>query len=106
MKPETQQKINQLQLIEENLRVYSQQRQQFSAELLEVESASKEIKSTSQSFKIIGTIMVAASAADLERELGAKREKYELRLKSLEKQEDKLKERAKALQQEVMADLG
>ncbi len=106
MKPATQEKINQLQMIEENLRAYSLQKQHFSAELLEVESASKEIKTAAQSFKIIGNIMVAADSADLERELAEKRDKLTLRLKSLEQQEEKLKAKAKALQSEVLSEMG
>lgn len=105
MKPSTQEKINQLQMLEENLRAYGLQRQQYGAELLEVESASKEIKAASQSFKIIGNIMVAAKPVDLERDLAERREKLTLRITSLERQEEKLKEKAKALQGEVLQEM-
>ena len=50
--------------------------------------------------------MVAADSADLERELAEKRDKLTLRLKSLEQQEEKLKAKAKALQSEVLSEMG
>jgi len=97
-----QEKINQLQLIEQNMQHLLQQRQQFQMQLMEVESALDELKKTDKAYRIIGNIMVASEASSIEKDLGEKKERVSLRIKSVEKQEGKLKEQAKMLREEVM----
>ena len=102
MEKELQGKINQLSLMEQNLQNFALQKQQFQAQLLEVESAEKELKISKEAFKIIGSIMVSSDKAELQKELAEKKEVLKLRIDSFEKQEAKLKEKAEALQQEVL----
>jgi len=99
---ETQEKIQQLQLLEQNLQAFAQQRQGFQTQLVEVESAVKELKTAEETYKIVGSIMVASKKADLQKDLKESQEKIELRLKTLESQESKLREKAQTLQKEVM----
>lgn len=103
---DAQQEINELQLLEQNLQSFLMQKQNFQSQLLEVESALEELnKSPSKSYKIIGPIMVSATKEDLEKELNSKQEVLNLRIKNLEKQEQKIKEKVAELQNSVMKKL-
>ncbi|MBI3033487.1 prefoldin subunit beta [Candidatus Woesearchaeota archaeon] len=94
--------LQKLQMHEQNLQQTIMQKQQFQTQLLEAESALSELEKTDVAYKIIGNIMVASSKKDLMASLKEKKEMYELRVKSVEKQENKLKEQAQALRQEIM----
>ncbi len=98
---ETQQKINQLQLYEQTLQNILVQKQQFQSQLAEIQSALSELEKTKEAYKIIGNIMVFSNKEDLKKELNSKKEMNELRIKTLEKQENQIKEKAKKLQEEV-----
>ncbi len=102
---ETEQKISQLQLMEQNAQQLMAQKQQFQAQLIEIESALKELKTTKESYKIIGNIMVKTGKEQLQKDLNSKKEMFELRIKTLEKQENKLKEKAKEIQSEVLKNM-
>ncbi len=99
---QTQEKIQQLQAIEQNMQHLLKQRQQFQMQLLEVESALEELKKTDKAYRIIGNIMVASEKSDLEKELTEKKDRIGIRVKSFEKQETSLKDQAKALREEIM----
>ena len=99
---QTQENIQQLQAIEQNMQHLLKQRQQFQMQLLEVESALEELKKTDKAYRIIGNIMVASEKADLEKELTEKKDRVGIRVKSFEKQETSLKDQAKALREEIM----
>ncbi|MBI5002236.1 prefoldin subunit beta [Candidatus Woesearchaeota archaeon] len=99
---QTQEKIQQLQAIEQNMQHLLKQRQQFQMQLLEVESALEELKKTDKAYRIIGNIMVASEKSDLEKELTEKKDRIGIRVKSFEKQETLLKDQAKALREEIM----
>ncbi|HIG96002.1 TPA: prefoldin subunit beta [Candidatus Woesearchaeota archaeon] len=102
---ESREKVQQLQLIEQNLRSSLLQRQNLQTQLVEVESALGEIEKTDTAYKIIGNIMVALPKDQLKKELGEKQEFLSLRMQTLEKQEEKLRSRANQLQSEVLKDM-
>lgn len=97
-----QEKIQQLQGIEQNMQHFLKQRQQFQMQLLEIESALEELRKTEKAYKIIGNIMVATEKGALEKDLQEKKERLELRIKSFEKQETALKDQAKGLREEIV----
>ena len=105
MSDEMQNKINQLSMMEQNIQNFSLQKQQFQAQMLEVESAEKEIEESKEAYKIIGSIMVAQDKDKIKKELKDKKEVLNTRIESFEKQEVKLKERAEAIQKEVLEDM-
>lgn len=102
---ETQQKIQELQLIEQNMQSFMLQKQNFQAQLSEIESAIKETGKSKDAYKIIGNIMVKADKKDIEKDLKQKKEMLDLRIKNIEKQEEKLKDKATELQKEVMKEM-
>ncbi len=105
MEKKMEEKIQELQMIEQNLQNFLSQKQTFQSQLLEIESALKEIKNSETAYKIVGNIMVLANKAELEEELNSKKEISELRIKTLERQETKLRESASALQKEVLEEM-
>ena len=105
MSKDVQEKISKLQLIEQNMQQSLMQKQQFQSQLMEQESALKELKDTKEAYKIIGGIMVSQDKESLTKDLEQKKEIVELRIKSFEKQETTLKDKAKSLQEEVMSEM-
>ena len=102
MKNDTEQKIKRLQLFEQNLQTISAQKQQFQSQLSEVESATKELEGVTHAYRMVGNIMVKNKKEDLVKDLNEKEEMLSVRIKTLEKQENSIKDKAKELQQEVM----
>jgi prefoldin beta subunit len=105
MDNDVQNKINQLSMMEQNLQNFALQKQQFQAQLLEIESAEKELKDSKEAFRIIGSIMVATDKDKLVKELAEKKEVINLRIESFEKQEAKIREKAEAMQKEVLEEM-
>ena len=105
MEKSTEEKIQQLQLIEQGMQNFLVQKQQFQAQLVEIESALKELEGSKETFKIVGNIMVNANKEELSKDLKSKKEMLELRIRTLEKQEKQMKEKATAMQSEVMEKL-
>src|SRR4030042_6531183 len=102
MNQETEHKIQQLTLLEQNLQNLTMQKQSFQIQLLEIESALKELEKTQEAYKIVANIMVKGNKEQLKKELNEKKETLELRISTIEKQEKKLRQKASALQEEVL----
>ena len=99
-----QEKIQELQILEQNLQSILLQKQAFQMEFNETESALIEVgKSHDEVYKIVGQVMVKAGKTDVEKELKEKKDILSLRLKSIEKQESSFKEKLDKLREEVMA---
>lgn len=105
MEPIIQEKINQMQLIQQNMQNFASQRQQFQLQQTEIESALAEMENTQKTYKIIGNIMVATNKDDLKRQLEEKKQMIDIRVASIEKQEAKLREKAELLQKDILAEL-
>ncbi len=99
---ETEQKISQLQMFEQSLQGFLGQKQQFQMQLVEVESALGELENTEKAYKIVGNIMVETDRKELQADLNSKKEVLELRLKTMEKQETQVREKASKLQSEIL----
>ncbi|MBL7100679.1 MAG: prefoldin subunit beta [Nanoarchaeota archaeon] len=106
MNKETEQKIGQLQLMEQNLQNFATQKQTFQTQLFEIENALKELENCKdKTYKIVGTVMIASDKKELIKDLNEKKSMIELRIKTLEKQEKAIKEKASHIQTEVMSKL-
>ena len=100
---ETQEKIQELQAYEQNLQGLLMQKQAFQMELTETENALSEISNSKEDiFKLIGNIMIKTSKEDLEKELAEKKKLLELRLKSIDKQENLMSEKLNSLRQDIV----
>ena len=96
-------KIKQLQMKEQELRQLQMQKQTFQMQVMEAESALKELKETTEAYKIIGNVMILAKKEEIEKDLAEKKETAQLRITSIDRLEAKTRERAEALQKEVIA---
>ncbi|MBI2665736.1 prefoldin subunit beta [Candidatus Woesearchaeota archaeon] len=96
---------NQLQLLQHNIQNLLMQKQQVESNLLELDSALTELQTANNAYKIVGRIMVAASKNDLQKDVQEKKEVAQVRLNSLEKQEELLKKKFEEAQKEVMKEL-
>ena len=102
-----EQKVAQLQMIEQNLQNLLSQKQVFQSQLVEIESAIEEVtKTESNVYKILGTIMVISKREDVLKDLKSKKEVIDIRLKSIDKQESQLKEKSESLQEEAIGKNG
>lgn len=99
---ETEQKISQLQMFEQSLQSFLGQKQQFQIQLVEIESALNELNNTEKAYKIVGNIMVESGKDELKADLSSKKEMLELRLKTMDKQEAQIREKASKLQAEIL----
>ena len=99
---ETEQKIGQLQMFEQSLQNFLAQKQQFQVQFVEVESALGELDGTDKAYKIVGNIMVESDKNELKADLQSKKEMLELRIKTMEKQETQIREKASKLQSEIL----
>jgi len=101
-----EEKIMQLQIMEQNLQNIIIQKQNFQAQTSEIENALKEVKETKEKvFKVIGTTMISVDKEKIEKELTSKKEMLDMRLKSFEKQEKQVKEKFESLQSEVLKNI-
>ena len=81
--------IQEMQILEQNLQNILMQKQAFQMEFSETQSSLKEIKeSKGDVFKIVGQLMIKTEKDKMEEELKNKEKIIDLRIKSLEKQEE------------------
>jgi len=101
-----EEKMQELQSMEQNLQLMLNQKQTFQAQLLEVDNALSELEKTQhQVYKIIGTIMVASNKQQTIKELEERKNILELRIKTIEKQENNIKQKANKLQEELLKEM-
>jgi len=97
-----EQKIQEMQILEQKLQNTLFQKQAFQMELVETNSALEEIeKAKDDVFKIIGQLMIRAEKSKIKEELLEKRKILELRIKAFEKQEHSLSEQLDKLRESV-----
>ncbi len=106
IKKETERKIQDLQVFEQNLQQILMQKQSIQLELSESENALNELKSSDgEAYRIIGGIMMKSDRKKLIAELEEKKKISELRINSIEKQEKLLDDRASSLRNEVKSEI-
>jgi len=100
-----QNKIQEMQILEQNIQNLLMQKQAFDMELSETRGALGEIEKTKDDiFKLIGQLMIKADKNKVKEELSNKEKILNLRLSTIEKQETSLMEKLTSLQKEVMKD--
>ena len=102
MEAETRQKLQDLQILEQNLQNLLVQKQTIQEDLSEVLNALEEVKRTSDAvYKMVGSIMVVVDKKKTIEELEEKRKLAELRNASVVKQEKLIETKAHELQEEL-----
>ena len=96
-------KVKELQLLEQNLSNLLFQKQTFQLELSEVISASEELEgSKGDVFKIVGNVMIKSTKERLEKELEEKKDLISMRIKNIEKQEKVLQGHVEELRKSLL----
>ena len=103
MKEEIQQKMQDMQVFEQNLQSLLMQKQNLQVQLSEIAAALIELKSAKEAYRMVGGIMVLNKKEDLIESLNQKKKMFELRLKKVEEQEKEFQERANKLQSEILS---
>ena len=103
---EHEEKITEIQLLEQSIQSLLQQKQKSQNELVEIENALNELNNTkSKPYKIVNGIMFEAETEDLKKELISKKEVIDIRIKNIDKQEQEIRRKAEELQKEVLKDI-
>jgi len=96
-------KIQEMQILEQNLQNLFMQKQAFQMELSETEAALKEIETAGDEvFKVIGQLMIKTEKAKMSEELANKKKLLEVRMSTFEKQEKVLTEKIEEIRSEIM----
>ncbi len=101
-----QEKIQELQILEQNLQAILSQKQSTQIEINECDNALAEIeKSPQEIYRVVGNIMLRSSKEDTKAFLDDKKKILELRINSIEKQEKLLNNKANDLQKEITSSI-
>jgi len=99
-------KIQEMNVLEQNLQNILFQKQAFELELDETTSALNEIeKSGDEVFKIIGQLMIKTEKSRIKDELLEKKKILDMRIKAFEKQENYLREKLDKIREEISSSL-
>lgn len=102
MKENSDKKIQEINILEQNLQNLLFQKQAFELELDETNSALNEIeKSGDEVFKIIGQLMIKTEKLKIKNELAEKKKILSMRIQSFEKQESYLREKIDKIRGEI-----
>jgi prefoldin beta subunit len=103
MKEQQENKIQEMQILEQNLQNMLYQKQAFQMEISENKAALEEIeKSNEDVFRIVGQLMIKSDRKKILEELQNKDKILSLRIKSIENQENSMVERLESLKEEVI----
>ncbi len=91
-KKKVEELLARFQIESQQLETILLQKQRLILEKSEIEEALKQIKDKNEVYKIVGPIIVKSSPKKLENELKEKKEEIEIRMRSIEKNEKRLRE--------------
>ena len=102
-----QEKIRKIQIYEQKIQALTLQKQEIDTHVHEIESAIQAINETKEkeSYKIIGNVMVLNDNSKILEELNLNKKKFEMRIRSIEKQENELKEMTETIQKQALKEI-
>ncbi len=106
--PQVQNQLLQLRQLQQQAQSVAMQKGQVDALLRETESALAELEKVGPDdaiYRAAGTVLVKAKRDEVKANLAEKKETYALRLKTLERQEERIKKRGEELQQQIQQSL-
>jgi|APSaa5957512622_1039677.scaffolds.fasta_scaffold23747_3 prefoldin beta subunit len=99
---ENQEKLQELQILEQNLQRLMMQKQSYQMELAETGSALTEINDSKEdAYKIIGQLMIRTSREKVLEELEEKKKIFETKITTLDKQEEEFVKSADVIRNEI-----
>ncbi|RLE48149.1 MAG: prefoldin subunit beta [Candidatus Methanomethylicota archaeon] len=106
MPPQVQNQVMRFQELQEQLKMIVLRKQQFELELREVEAAYEEANNLSPDttiYKAVGVLLFKTDKDKVLKELSDRKEELDLRIKTLEKQEARLKQQLEELRKSIAA---
>lgn len=104
---ETNQKIQDLQMMEQNFQSLLVQKQTFQLESNEIKNALEEVTiAKGDIFQVLGQVMVKSDKDSILKSLKEKKDLLDLRLKALDKQELSFRENVERMRNEIVSKLG
>ncbi|UCD03566.1 MAG: prefoldin subunit beta [Candidatus Woesearchaeota archaeon] len=101
-----QEELAQLQLIQQQLQILVSQKQVLQQRSNEIEDTLKELdKAKEPVYKLVGEALIQKDKKEIITDLKKEKDKMEIRLKSVETQENKIRDKAKELQEKVTKEL-
>ncbi|RZN43531.1 MAG: prefoldin subunit beta [Methanophagales archaeon ANME-1-THS] len=107
--PQVQNLFAQLQQLKVQIEALGRQKMQVEALLRDAEHALEELAKVDENtviYKNVGELMIKAGKETVKEELTERRETYDLRLKTLERQEERAQKRYQQLQEQLREALG
>lgn len=101
LSPEAQQVLIELQTFQQQMQTVLIQKESLSIQSMEIDKALEELNKTEHDdvYKAVGPVLIKSTKKELTKELKERKETIELRLKSLKKQENRVKEKLKESQE-------
>ncbi len=97
------QKLQEMQFLEQNLQNLLLQKQSFQLELSETNSALKELENSGdETFKIIGQLMIKTEKSKILKELAEKQKILNLRIKTIQGQETSLAKQLDSFRKQLL----
>jgi prefoldin beta subunit len=107
--PAAQQLLMQLQTFQQQYQTVAIQKESLMIQKLELEKALEELAKAADKeevFKAVGTILIRSTKAVLTKEMSEKKESVDVRLKSVDAQEKKVREKINEIQTRLQSMLG
>ena len=107
--PQLQNLLAQLQQLKVQIEALGRQKMQIEALLRDADNALEELEKVDENsviYKNVGELMIKASRETVKGELAERKETYDLRLKTLERQEERAQKRYQQLQEQLREALG
>ncbi|MEE9323833.1 MAG: prefoldin subunit beta [Candidatus Aenigmarchaeota archaeon] len=103
MDKETEHLLSQAQMYQQQIQTILTQKNALALELNEIKKALEEVNKTEREsvFKVSGPILIKTDIKDIKEELGEKENTIDLRMKTIEKQELRLKEKIEELRSKL-----
>lgn len=104
--PELEKKLIEYENAEKQLQMLLLQKHQIQLQLNEIKLATEELKKAKGDiYKSAGSIMMRSTREEAEKDLKEKKELFELRLNTITKQDEKLRETLSVLQRDLQAQM-
>ena len=103
MANETQQLLEQAQVYQQQIQGIITQKETMNMQLLEMKNALEELEKSKETevYKLSGPVLIKAKKTEVEKDLKEKKESIEVRVKTLEKSEARIKDRIEKLRHKL-----
>lgn len=106
MDEESTKKLQELQILEQNLQASVMQKQNIQLEKNEVENALEELSKTKDDvYKIVGGLMIKSDKESVKKDLEEKKKLIDAKMSSVDKQEKLIEEKAEELKKDLNSNL-